>query len=183
MANPPYFNIDPHEAILGLDTPMGTDGFAATAEACQRGIRDLRARGHHGEAGKTLRLFSTWEITKYLIPVATPHFRRVIKANPDLPQGISETEGGAKWFTLDEVLRLRAFFAQTGRRGKDYLPYRPQGLPAKIVAVANFKGGVGKTSTAAHLAMSAALDGYKVLVVDLDSARLHDLDLRPGHRG
>ncbi|KAG1650310.1 Iron-regulated protein FrpC [Nymphon striatum] len=38
-----------------------------------------------------------------------------------------------------------------------------------MVAVANFKGGVGKTSTAAHLAMSAALDGYKVLVVDLDS--------------
>jgi chromosome partitioning protein len=37
------------------------------------------------------------------------------------------------------------------------------------VAVANFKGGVGKTSTAAHLAMSAALDGYRVLVVDLDS--------------
>ncbi|MGB4826521.1 MAG: AAA family ATPase, partial [Paracoccaceae bacterium] len=40
---------------------------------------------------------------------------------------------------------------------------------AKIVAVANFKGGVGKTSTAAHLAMSAALDGYRVLVIDLDS--------------
>jgi chromosome partitioning protein len=38
-----------------------------------------------------------------------------------------------------------------------------------MVAVANFKGGVGKTSTAAHLAMSAALDGYRVLVLDLDS--------------
>jgi chromosome partitioning protein len=108
-------------------------------------------------------------ITKYLIPVGTAHFRRVLKANPDLPQGRSETTGGAKWFTLDEVLRLRAHFGAEGSKAKEYLPYRPEGLPAKMVAVANFKGGVGKTSTAAHLAMSAALDGYKVLVIDLDS--------------
>ena len=67
------------------------------------------------------------------------------------------------------MLRLRAHFAAEGSRAKEYLPWRPKGLPAKIVAVANFKGGVGKTSTAAHLAMSAALDGYRVLVIDLDS--------------
>jgi chromosome partitioning protein len=101
--------------------------------------------------------------------VAPAHFRRVLRQNPDLPQGVSETDGGAKWFTLDEVLRLRAHFGKEGSKAKEYLPYRPKGLPAKIVAVANFKGGVGKTSTCAHLAMSAALDGYKVLVVDLDS--------------
>ena len=116
-----------------------------------------------------MRRFSTWEITRYLIPVAQGHFRRVLKQNPALPQGMSETEGGAKWFTLDEVLRLRAHFAAEGSKAKNYLPYRPEGLAAKMVAVANFKGGVGKTSTAAHLAMSAALDGYRVLVVDLDS--------------
>lgn len=127
------------------------------------------SRGLNPDGNKTLRLFSTWEITKYLIPVATAHFRRVLKANPTLPQGKSETTGGAKWFSLDEVLRLRAFFASEGSKAKGYLPYRPKGLPAKITAVANFKGGVGKTSTAAHLAMSAALDGYRVLVIDLDS--------------
>jgi chromosome partitioning protein len=101
--------------------------------------------------------------------VAPAHFRRVLRQNPTLPQGHSDTDGGAKWFALDEVLRLRAFFAAEGSKSKDYLPYRPKGLPAKITAVANFKGGVGKTSTGAHLAMSAALDGYKVLVIDLDS--------------
>jgi len=66
-------------------------------------------------------------------------------------------------------LQLRAHFGALGSKAKEYQPYRPEGLPAKMVAVANFKGGVGKTSTAAHLAMSAALDGYKVLVIDLDS--------------
>ena len=67
------------------------------------------------------------------------------------------------------MLKLRDHFAEKASSTKEYRPYRPEGLPAKVVAVANFKGGVGKTSTAAHLAMSAALDGYKVLVVDLDS--------------
>ncbi len=166
---PPYFNIDPDRALAELDGPVTTQGFAGIATACARGREDLASRGLDEEGRKQLRLFSTWEITKYLIPVATAHFRRVLKANPNLPQGRSETEGGAKWFTLDEVLRLRGHFATEGSKAKEYAPYRPKGLPAKMVAVANFKGGVGKTSTAAHLAMSAALDGYRVLVIDLDS--------------
>ena len=136
---------------------------------CARGRADLVARGHEAGGARGCGCFSTWEITKYLIPVATAHFRRVLRANPELPQGRTETQGGAKWFTLDEVLRLRAHFAAEGSRAKEYRPYRPEGLPAKVCAVANFKGGVGKTSMAAHLAMSAALDGYRVLVVDLDS--------------
>jgi chromosome partitioning protein len=168
-SQPPYFNIDPDAALQALGPPTGSDAFAAIAEACSRGRTDLASRGLEENGRKSLRLFSTWEITKYLIPVATPHFRRVLRANPALPQGRSETEGGAKWFTLDEVLRLRAFFGSEGSKAKEYLPYRPEGAPAKMVAVANFKGGVGKTSTGAHLAMSAALDGYKVLVIDLDS--------------
>ncbi len=166
---PPYFNIAPDAALAALDPPLGTDGFAAIAGACAKGRADLASRGLDALGQKTLRRFSTWEITRYLIPVAPAHFRRVLKANPDLPQGLTQSDGGAKWFTLDEVLRLRAHFAAEGSRTKEYLPYRPKGLPAKITAVANFKGGVGKTSTAAHLAMSAALDGYRVLVIDLDS--------------
>ena len=169
MTLPPYFNITPESALAELGPPTSAADFQQISNACAKGMSDLTARGLTEEGRKSLRLFSTWEITKYLIPVAQAHFRRVLKANPDLPQGHSETAGGAKWFALDEVLRLRAHFAAEGSKAKEYLPYRPKGLPAKMVAVANFKGGVGKTSTAAHLAMSAALDGYKVLVIDLDS--------------
>jgi chromosome partitioning protein len=164
---PPYFGLDPEAAAASLGAPIETARFAKAAAFAARGRDDLARRGYAPDGHKRLRRFSTWEVCRYLIPVNAAHLRRVLKAHPELPQGTGES--GAKWFTLEEILVLRDHFATEGAGWREYKAWRPKGLPAKVIAVANFKGGVGKTSTCAHLAMSAALDGYRVLVVDLDS--------------
>jgi cellulose biosynthesis protein BcsQ len=60
-------------------------------------------------------------------------------------------------------------------------PFRPaRNRVTKLIAVANLKGGVGKTTVTANLGAALAARGYRVLLVDLDYQQsLTDLCLRP----
>jgi chromosome partitioning protein len=81
-------------------------------------------------------------------------------AKGDLPQGNLNTTGSRREFTLSEArMWIRAY-------RKDKL--RPAGAEAITITVANFKGGVGKTTTAMTLAQGLTLLGHRVLVIDTD---------------
>lgn len=78
----------------------------------------------------------------------------------DLPEGQLNTSGSRREYTLKE--------AQEWIRSYRSDKLRPSGAEAITISIANFKGGVGKTTTAMTLAQGLTLLGHKVLVIDTD---------------
>ena len=113
---------------------------------------------------KTLRPFSIWEISQFMFRVPPDTLRKKLAEQPHLPQGVVEDDGRQRWFTLQEINEIRRHLKFKGKR---LIPERPAGRAVRI-AVSNFKGGVGKSVVAQHMANAAALDGYRVLMVDFD---------------
>lgn len=72
-----------------------------------------------------------------------------------------ETTNRRTGYSLADINRMRAVFGT--------LPHRAPTDPAMVLAVQNFKGGVGKSTVTCHLAQYLALKGYRVCVIDCDS--------------
>lgn len=78
------------------------------------------------------------------------------------------TSNGRRSYSLGDIHGLRSHLDEITRTGRRYQPTRGSGEHLQIISVINFKGGSGKTTTAAHLAQSLVLRGYRVLAIDLD---------------
>lgn len=125
----------------------------------------IRRQTFSPELEKTLRRFSSWEVAELIFKVNQSTFRGRLAADPTLPTGEVEEDGRQRWFSLDEINELRR---RMKINRKTLMPHRPAGKRAIRAAVANFKGGAGKSTVALHFAHAAALDGYRVLCVDFD---------------
>lgn len=125
----------------------------------------IRRQTFSPENTKTLRRFSSWEVSELIFKVNQSTFRGRLAADPNLPGGEVEEDGRQRWFSLSEINELRR---RMKINRKTLLPPRPANKRALRVAIANFKGGAGKSTVALHFAHAAALDGYRVLAVDFD---------------
>src|SRR5918994_647983 len=75
---------------------------------------------------------------------------------------------GRRLYSVEDINALRAYLDSADKARRQYVKHRSNSEHLQIVSCVNFKGGSAKTTTAAHLAQYLALNGYRVLAVDLD---------------
>lgn len=135
------------------------------AEKLSARLQALRDQLFPPDARKVLRKFTSGEAAT-LIGVKDAYLRKLhLDGKGPSPEIRS---GGRRYYSPEDIQSLRVLLEQGAKSRGQYLPGRREGDHLQVVAVINFKGGSGKTTTSAHLAQKAALDGYRVLAIDLD---------------
>lgn len=134
----------------------------ADADTLSAQLQQLRARAFPPTAQKALRKFAPNEAAK-LIGISDVYLRTLV--NEGVIGEAEKNSAGRRSYSLDQIHALRDHL---GKNKKSYIQRRVSEDRLQVIAVTNFKGGSGKTTTAAHLAQYFALRGYRVLAVDLD---------------
>jgi chromosome partitioning protein len=126
----------------------------------------LRLEHYPPDATKNLRSFSLGEVA-YFLGVTPSNLKKLhLEGRGPTP---ATSPSGRRTYTAGQMQELRHYLDRHGRADfKQYVPHRRAGEELQIIAVVNFKGGSGKTTTAAHLAQHLALTGHRVLAIDLD---------------
>ncbi|MFB2551952.1 plasmid partitioning protein RepA [Ensifer soli] len=111
---------------------------------------------------KSMRPFSPAEAAAF-IGIGEGYLRQVALEG----HGPEPLANGRRLYSVADIERIRHVLDEGNKAGK-YVPHRRAGEKLQVVSVMNFKGGSGKTTTAAHLAQYVALRGYRTLAIDLD---------------
>lgn len=129
-------------------------------------LRSLSTTLFPPAANKSLRSFSSGEVAR-IVGVSDGYLRQL--SLDGLGPAPKIGHAGRRSYTLPQVNALRAYLADA--RPKEALSFLPRRRPdekLQIIAVANFKGGSAKTTTALYLSQYLALAGLRVLAIDLD---------------
>ena len=135
------------------------------AERLSERLQAHRAQLFPPDARRTLRKFTSGEVAA-LLGVKDAYLRKLhLDGKGPSPE---IRAGGRRYYTPEDIQALRETLEKGTKSPGTYLPGRRDGDHLQVITVINFKGGSGKTTTAAHLAQKLALDGYRVLGIDLD---------------
>lgn len=146
--------------------------IARHAAVLSHQLRVLRTAMFPPSARKELRSFSSGEVAKF-IGVSDGYLRQLtIDGLGPMP---AIGAGGRRAYTLRQVNELRRYLAEARpKEALNFWPVRRQddkqkkGDKLQVLAVANFKGGSAKTTTSLYLSQYLALQGFRVLAIDLD---------------
>lgn len=150
------------EKLQKIDRVSIDQTIAADSAVLSSQLQVLFERLFSPTSKKTLRRFSSSETAK-LLGVTDSYVRHIATQEDTVTS--EKSVSGRRTFSLEDVNMIRQIL---GKTKPSYLPGRRPQDHLQVIAVTNFKGGSGKTTTAIHLAEYLALHGYRVLAVDLD---------------
>jgi chromosome partitioning protein len=125
-------------------------------------LKVLAERLYSPEESKSLRRFTSAEAAK-ILGVTDSYIRHLATQGEGVTS--TKTSTGRRTFSLEEINALRQLL---GKSKTQYIQARRGHEHLQVIAVTNFKGGSGKTTTSIHLAQYLTTHGYRVLAVDLD---------------
>jgi chromosome partitioning protein len=151
--------------LKSQETASIEDIIAQHANGLSAKLNEQRLLLYPPVARRSLRKFTSGEVAK-LVGVNDAYLRRLtLEGKGPQPE---TTQTGRRLYTLEDVNALRAYLDESGKADRRYIKRRLDDEHLQVISVVNFKGGSGKTTTAAHLAQYLALEGYRVLAIDLD---------------
>jgi chromosome partitioning protein len=156
----------PATARQSPQTQIFDDLILADAQLLSGQMHAVRERIFPPDAAKVLRKFSSGEAAK-LLGLTDSYLRQLARADEGPQPDTNPT--GKRMYTLEQIHDLRRHLSAANPGGKVREPARSVDEHLQVIVVTNFKGGSGKTTTAAHLSQYLALKGYRVLALDLDA--------------
>jgi chromosome partitioning protein len=146
------------ESVRDLRSLINADAAELSTRLQAQQLRDFPP-----SAQKTIRRFSPSEAARF-IGIAEGYLRQLVSAG----MGPPPAPNNRRTYSIEDIETLRTELDSSGKSPRRYSPRRRDADTLQVISVMNFKGGSGKTTTAAHLAQYLAFRGYRVLAIDLD---------------